>query len=94
MLPDRFIVILNMQTLTVQVNDQSALKALHSLEEKHLIKIVDDAEWNSAALPGEPLSLKTFKSWIKEAENADTVSLKEAKSKWTGKRKRLQKLIR
>ena len=43
-----------MQTLTVQVNNQSALKALHTLEEKHFIKIVGDTDLHSAAFQALP----------------------------------------
>ncbi len=83
-----------MQTLTIQVTHQLAMKALHTLEEKHFIKIVDEAKLDSPSLPGSPLSLKTFKKWIADAEMAKTVSIKEAKIKWAGKRKQLQKLTR
>src|SRR5258706_420036 len=50
-----------MQTLTVQVTNQNALKALHTLEEKHFIKIIDDSDLHSAALPGNPLPLNAIK---------------------------------
>src|ERR1700733_265179 len=92
------IVILNklssMQTLTVQINNDSALKTLHNLEVKRFIKIVDEASFDSPAHPGTPLSLKAFKNWILDAENASTVTLKEAKSKWASKRKQLQTLTK
>ncbi len=83
-----------MQTLTVQITDNNALKALHALEERHFIRIVDDSEINSPSLPGKALSIKAFKLWINEAEDKPSVNLKEAKAKWAGKRKQLQKLIR
>jgi len=83
-----------MQTLTVQIRNSNALKALHTLAEKHFIKIVDDANLDSPALPGGQLSLKAFKNWVSNAENTDTVDLKEAKSKWASKRKQLQKLTK
>lgn len=83
-----------MQTLTIQITSESGLKALHALEEKHHIKIIDDADLDSPSLPGPPLSLKAFKEWIAKSEETPTVSLKEAKSKWAEKRKQLQKLTR
>jgi hypothetical protein len=83
-----------MQTLTVQITHQNALKTLHTLEEKKFIRIVEDANLDSPALPGSPLPLKTFKEWIANAERDDTLSLKEARGKWAVKRKQLQKLTR
>jgi len=83
-----------MQTLTVQVNNRNALKALLSLEEKHFIKIVDDTNLHSPALPGNPLSLKAFKNWIADTEAVSTLSLKDAKQKWASKRKQLVKLTK
>ena len=83
-----------MQTLTIQITSDSGLKALHALEEKRYIKIVDDADLDSPALPGTQMGLKAFKDWIAKSEEAPTVSLKEAKSQWAEKRKQLQKLIK
>ena len=83
-----------MDTLTIQLTNEKALKALHTLQEKHFIRIVDDAALDSPALPGGALSLEDFKHWIKETEGNETISLTEAKQKWTGKRKQLEKLIR
>jgi hypothetical protein len=83
-----------MQTLTVQITDNKALKALHVLEEKHFIRIVEHAAFNTPALPGQPLGFKAFREWIGEAENAPTIDLKAAKQKWGIKRKQLQKLTK
>jgi len=83
-----------MQTLTIQITSDNGLKALHALEEKHYIRIVDNAELDSPALPGAKMNLKAFKEWIAKSEEAPTVSLIEAKSKWAEKRKQLQKLIK
>ena len=83
-----------MQTLTLEIKNTSALKTLQNLEEKHFIRIVDDAYLDSSSLPGTPLSLKAFKNWISDSENAPRVDLKEAKSKWANKRKQLQRLIK
>ncbi len=41
-------------------------------------------------MPGEAVSLEEFKNWIKDAENSQVVSLKEAKTVWANKRKQLQ----
>ncbi|MES2849475.1 MAG: hypothetical protein V4685_10500 [Bacteroidota bacterium] len=70
------------------------MKAINTLEKKQFLRIVDKQEFNSPALPGKPLNLKEFKDWIAGAETSATVSLKEAKAKWVGKRKQLQKLTR
>jgi hypothetical protein len=83
-----------MQTLTIQITDNSGLKAINDLEKKQFLRIVDKQEFTSPALPGRSLSLKEFRDWISEAENSPTISLKEAKVKWAGKRKQLQKLTR
>ena len=78
----------------MQITNNNALKALHTLEEKHFIRIVEDSSFDSPALPGGQLSLKAFKKWISDSENVGTVDLKEAKSKWASKRKQLQKLTK
>ena len=83
-----------MQTLTVQITHQIGLKTLHTLEEKNFIRIVENTDLDSPALAGSPLPLKAFKEWITDAERNDTISLKEARKKWAGKRKQLQKLTR
>jgi hypothetical protein len=83
-----------MHTLTLQITSESAMKTIHSLEQKHLVKIVDDADMDSPSLPGAALSLKAFKSWIADAESMSSVSLKDAKTKWSGKRKQLQQLLK
>lgn len=83
-----------MQTLTIQITDNSGLKAINTLEKKQFLRIVDRQEFNSPALPGKSLNLKEFKDWIAEAETSPTISLKEARAKWAGKRKKLQKLTR
>jgi hypothetical protein len=80
-------------TVSILTSD-NGLKALHALEEKHHIRIVDDANLDSPALPGAQMSLKAFKEWIPKSEDAPTVSLKKAKSNWAEKRKQLQKLTR
>lgn len=83
-----------MQTLTIQITDDNGLKALHALEDKHFIRIVEDSHINSPSLPGKTLSIAAFKSWIGEAEHAPAIDLKAAKAKWATKKKQLQKLTR
>jgi hypothetical protein len=83
-----------MQTVTVQINNNNALKSLEALADKHFVTIIDKTDIDSPALPGKPLSMSEFKSWISRSEKADTVSLSEARSRWVSKRKQLLKLTR
>ena len=83
-----------MHTITLQVNNGNALKTLRSLETKHFISILENSNIDSPALPGTPLSLSEFRNWIKDAEQAPTISLNEAKEKWASKRKQLLKLTK
>jgi len=83
-----------MQTLTVQITNNSALKALHALEEKNYIKIVKSPGLASPSLPGKSMDLPAFEAWIADAENAPSVSLKEAKSRWASKKKQLRKITK
>lgn len=83
-----------MQTVTVEISNKNALKALESLEEKHFIRILDKSDIDSPSLPGKPLGISEFKTWIQQAENMPSISLKEAKAKWANKRKLLQKLTK
>lgn len=83
-----------MQHLTIQITDTNGLRALHALEEKRFIRIVQTEDFKSPGLPGAALSLKAFKAWISDAEQSSTTDLNEAKAKWAGKKKKLQKLIR
>ncbi len=83
-----------MQTLTVQITDNNGLKALHALEEKHFIRIVKNTDMDSPSLPGQAISLKSFRNWIGAAEDSPTIDLKDAKEKWANKRKQLLKLTK
>ncbi|OJW78677.1 MAG: hypothetical protein BGO69_01465 [Bacteroidetes bacterium 46-16] len=80
-----------MQTITVEINDAVALKTLQSLAQKHFIRIVEQTDIDSPALPGTPLSVAQFKAWIENAEHSPTISLKEARSRWQSKKKQLTK---
>lgn len=83
-----------MHTITVQINNDNALKTLRSLQDKHMISIIEDTEIDSPALPGAALSVSAFKNWIQAAEASPTVSLTDAKERWANKRKQLQKLTK
>jgi len=83
-----------MQILTLEITHTNARKALQLLEEKHLIRIIDEPLSDSPTLPGKVLHLQEFKNWIADAETLPTVSLKMAKSSWLSKRKQLQLLIK
>ena len=83
-----------MHTLTVTITNKKALKAIHALEEKNALRIVDDISSESPALEGRPLSVSAFKNWMKEAENVPSLSLKSAKAQWLKKRNRLLKLTK
>ncbi len=83
-----------MHTITLQINNSDALKTLQVLENSHAISILENSDWDSPSLSGEPLRLAQFKNWIKDAENTPTVSLTDAKEKWANKRKQLQQIIK
>ena len=83
-----------MQTITVQLTDRNARRALQDLEQKHVIRIVKSPRFESPALPGKPMDLPAFQQWIAGAEASPSVSLKAAKSTWAAKRKKLQQLTK
>jgi hypothetical protein len=83
-----------MQTLTIELTGNNSLKALQDLEQKNLIRIIKEPDLDSLSLPGKPISVEDFRKWIEYIENSQTVSLKEAKQRWAGQKKKLQKLIR
>lgn len=82
-----------MYTLTIHITDKKALKVIHALQEKQVVRIVDDVSSESPVHEGRPLSISAFKRWIDAAEKAPSVSLKSAKTQWLKKRKQLSKLI-
>jgi predicted ATP-grasp superfamily ATP-dependent carboligase len=83
-----------MQKITIELTNNKSLKALQDLEQKHLIRIVNEPDINSYALPGEPISEEDFKKWVEYAGDSPTFSLSEAKHRWATQKKKLQKLIR
>lgn len=82
-----------MQTLTIQLTDNNSLQALLELENRNLIRILKEPDLGTYALPGEPINIEDFIKWIEYAENSPTVSLTEAKQRWTTQKQKLQKLI-
>jgi len=83
-----------MHTVTLQINDELALKTLQELESRHFISILDHSETDEPSLPGNSLTLPAFKQWVAAAENAPTVSLIDVKEQWAQKREQLQRLTR
>ncbi len=83
-----------MQTVTIELTGNNALKALKDLEHKRLIRIVKIPDLYSFALPGEEISKEDFRQWVEYAEGSPTVSLCEAKQRWETQKKKLRKLIR
>lgn len=77
--------------IRLQVNNEGAYKALKSMEKKRDIKIIEEIDFDSPALPGRAMSLKAFREWIADAENSPTISLKEFQRRWAAKRKLLLK---
>jgi hypothetical protein len=80
-----------MQTLTVEITNNNALKVLQKLQEKHFINIVAQIDIDSPVFPGEPLTSKQFKELILSRENGPSMSLKEAEARWAKKKKQLLK---
>ncbi len=70
-----------MQTVTIELTGNNALKALKDLEHKRLIRIVTNPDLYSFALPWEEISKEDFRQWVEYAEGSPTVSLSEAKQR-------------
>ena len=83
-----------MQTLTLEITNDSAMRAIKSLASRKEIKIISNDEMHSPAFPGTPLSIAAMKQWIAGAEVAPTISLKAAKSEWANRKKHLQGLVK
>lgn len=83
-----------MQTLKIELTGNNSLKALKELEYKNLIRIIKEPDLKSYALPGESISESDFKKWVEYAEESPTVSLTEARKRWTAQKEKLQKPIR
>ena len=78
-----------MQTITLKITHNSAEKVLQTLEDKHLIKVIDRPLFDSPALPGKTLKLQAFKNWIAASETSSSISLNDAKALWQNKKKQL-----
>lgn len=83
-----------MQTLKIELTGYDSLKILKDLENKHMIRIVNEPNLNSYALPGEQISEQDFNNWVDYAEDSATISITEAKQRWATQKGKLQKLIR
>ena len=81
-----------MQTVTIELTNDKALKALQDVEEKYFIKIIPESDRVSDALAGRALTNEEFTDLILGMANGPTVSLKDAKAVWAKQRKQLQKL--
>ena len=81
-----------MQTLTLEITHSKARRVLQNLVIKNEIRIIEELDIHSPALPGKALSLQEFKQWISIAESAPTISLKAAKLEWTTRKKRLHQI--
>jgi hypothetical protein len=81
-----------MHTITIEITDNSAMKTIQSLENKHFIRVIENTDF--ASLPGKPLSMDEFRHWINAAEQTPSVSLNQAKEKWQQKRNQLLKLLK
>ena len=83
-----------MQTLTVEITNEHALKVIQDLQEKHFINILSRPDFGSLVFPGQPLTDKEFKDFIASREKEETISLKQAKVSWAKKRKQLLDLTK
>ena len=63
-----------MWTVSIELKNDKALKALQDLEEKHFIKIIPESDRVSAALAGKALTNEEFEDLILSRENGPTVS--------------------
>jgi hypothetical protein len=83
-----------MQTLTIELTGSNSMSALKDLEQKNLIRILNEPDLSAYSLPGDPISNEDFRKWVEYAENSPTISLNEAKQQWAEQKKTLRKLIR
>jgi len=81
-----------MQTLTVEIKSDDALKVLQDLQEKHFINILPSPDLKSHVFPGDPMSEEEFKDFIFKRESGDFLTLKQAKESWAKKKMKLQSL--
>jgi hypothetical protein len=82
-----------MQTILIELKNTKAIEELHNLEEKNLIRIVNE-DFSSYSLPGKPIDEDEFRAWVEHAENTPMASLHEAKQLWETRKEKLQSLIK
>lgn len=80
-----------MQTVTLEITNDSAIKVLQELQDKHFINIVAHSDLNAPVFPGKPLTPQEFKKWAASRENSPAMTLKEARIKWARKKSGLLK---
>jgi len=83
-----------MQTVIIELTNKNSLKALRELEDKQLIRIIENSGREIYSLPGEPISNEIFSRWIESAEKSNTLSVNEAKERWITQKRKLNKLSR
>ncbi len=83
-----------MQTLTISINNYSAIEVIRLLEKKKDISIIEESNINTMSLAGAATSVDEFRNWINAAEQTPTLSLEEAKLKWDIKRNQLLQHIK
>ena len=76
--------------LTIELTNNNSLKALLELEHKQLIRIIKEPDSNSYALDGELINKEDFRKWVEYAEKSPTLSLTEAKQRWSVQKEKLQ----
>jgi hypothetical protein len=81
-----------MQTVTVEIKNDDALKVLQELQEKNFINMLSSPNLDSHVFPDEPMSVEEFKNFIFKRENGDFITLKQAKESWAKKKMELQSL--
>jgi predicted ATP-grasp superfamily ATP-dependent carboligase len=83
-----------MQRLTIELTGNDSLKVIQDLEDKQIIRIVENSDMNSSVFSGHEFSPAELQQWIDYAENSPTVPLSEAKYRWSTQKTKLQNLIR
>ena len=83
-----------MQTLTIEITNNDALKVLQNLQDKRLIKIFSKPKVESLVFPGKALTTEEFNEMIEIAEQCETISFKEAKALWERQKRQLLKLAK
>lgn len=83
-----------MQTITLEITNDNAIKVLQELQDKHFINIVAKSDLTSPVFPGKPLTPQEFEAWVRNRENGPAMTLKEAKIKWARKKSQLLKHVK